>query len=510
MDKMTHSQHGAFSELATIARGAGITLIGSAASKGLLFVYIILLARFLSNNDLGLYFLGFSIAFFLTILATLGLDAGVVRFIAISSAGKDPLKTRSIFLSSLRIAAVSGTVTAILTFLFSDMIANRIFHKPELSFVIKFFSVAIPIDSLLKIAISSLHGLKQIARSVFCENVALIGARFSLTFIFMYGFGWNISAVIAAHILSSLFSFSMACFFVVKKTNSAIVRKPGEYHAGPLLRYSMPMMFSAFVFNVSRQVDVLILGSLVAATQVGFYSAAVRLVAIGEIVFVIFQPIFHPFVAELSEKKEFRKISSLLKTITRWNVIISLPVFLLLVCFPEFFVQIYGKEFLVASACLSVLAAASLFSPISNLPNSVIFMSGHPEITVKNNIIALILNALLNYYFISRFGIIGAALATAISVLSVALLRILEVYYLHRIHPFSRDFWKPYAAGIISIAFTLLINKIFQIEYSFSHIPLFLVFLACYSFLIILFRFNKEDLYMKELVKRKMLSIVKI
>lgn len=506
---MTKEQGEGFLELTTIARGAGISLIGSVVGKGLFFLYIIFLAKLLSNNDLGLYFLGLSIVFFLTIFATLGLDAGALRFIAIYNVEKDKSKMRGILLSSIGITVVSSTTIAITTFFLSDLIAVHIFHKPDLGFVIKWFSLAIPVDSILKIAVGTLQGLKQITHSVVCESVALIGTRFALTLILLYSFGGNILAVIAAHAFSSLFSLTMAYFFLMRKSSMNMGSRSIEYTTGELLRYSVPMMFSTFVFNISRQVDVLILGSLVAATQVGFYSAAARLIAVGEIVFVIFQPIFHPFIAELSEKKKFDKIASLLKTITRWNVIIGLPIFLLLLCFPDFFVQIYGKEFLVASACLSILAAANLFSPVSNLPNSVIFMSGHPEITVKNNVIALVLNAFLNYYFISRFGIIGAALATATSILSVALLRILEVYYLLRIHPFSRDFLKPYAAGAMSVAVTLLINKAFHIESSFSQVLLFLVFLVCYGFLIILFRFNKEDLYMKEVLKRKALSIIK-
>ena len=70
-----------FGDLSKITKGAGVTLSGNMAGKALLFFYTIFLAKVLGTGDLGIYFLGITIVRLLTILANLGLGAGVVRYL---------------------------------------------------------------------------------------------------------------------------------------------------------------------------------------------------------------------------------------------------------------------------------------------------------------------------------------------------------------------------------------------------------------------------------------------
>ena len=135
------------------------------------------------------------------------------------------------------------------------------------------------------------------------------------------------------------------------------------------------MVFSAFLNNLNRQIDILMLGLFVTAAEVGIYGVAARLVVLALVAFDIFQPIFAPFVSDLHAKKDMATLSKLLKILTKWGIIMSFPIFLSLLCFPAFFLHFFGKNFGQGTSCLITLVIAFTLSSSSGLTNLVIFKS---------------------------------------------------------------------------------------------------------------------------------------
>jgi O-antigen/teichoic acid export membrane protein len=79
-------------------------------------------------------------------------------------------------------------------------------------------------------------------------------------------------------------------------------------------------------------------------------------------------------------------------------------------------------------------------------------MSGKQRLEVVNTITMVGLNFLLNLLLIPRFGIHGAAVATGISIASVNLLKLLQVYFLFGLQPYtSRYFRGIIAIGVASV-----------------------------------------------------------
>lgn len=497
------------SDLSKITKGAGIILGGVIGGKGLLLFYTIFLAKVLSPRELGLYFLGITIVGFLAVLSNIGLRIGVTRFVAIYNGKNDPQRMKGTILISVGITLLPSLTMAGIVFLLGDFVSTFIFHKPELGKVIKLLSLSIPFDSLMWIFLAATRGLKFMHYTAYIENLAWIGLRFLFALLFLFGFGMRLEGVLLAYLVSSFFSACLAFYYVNKLIPLVDKKLTPIFEVKNLLKFSIPMVFSIFLGNLTRQIDILMLGLFISAAMVGIYSIAVRIIAFAEVVFRIFLPIFNPFVAELHDKKEFSKLSNLLKAITRWNVTISFPIFLCLLFSPGFFLHFFGTEFIQASICLSILTIAHLFSSVSGLPSSIIFMSGRSDITFKNNSAMLLLNVILNYLLIPKYGILGAAIATGISLVLIAFIRIVEVYYLMKIHPFRTDLWKPIIGGLISLVIILFLYKGFLIPGNTFMIILFLIFSLIYCSLIYFFKLSEEDLYIKAIIKKKLGSFIR-
>ncbi len=497
------------SDLSKIIKGAGINLGGMIGRNGLFFFYTIFLARVLEIGDLGLYFLGVTIVGFLAVLSNLGLNVGVTRFVAIYNSRKDFRRLKGTVQISAAITLLPSLITMCLIFLLGDLIATSIFHKPELGKVIKILSLSIPFDSLMWIFLAATRGLKFMQYTAYTQHFTWIGLRYLFAVLFVFGFGIKLKGAVLAYVMSSIISAGMAFYFANKLIPFFDKKVVPIFEVRNLLKFSIPMVFSTFLNNLNKQIDILMLGLFVTAAEVGIYGVAARLVVLALVVFRIFQPIFEPFVSYLHAKTEMETLSKMLKVITKWGVTMSFPIFLSLLCFPAFFLHFFGNKFMQGASCLIILAIAHILSAFSGLTSSVIYMSGRSDITFKNNLTALIANVILNYLLIPQYGILGAALATGISLVLIAFFVILESYYLMKLHPFSIDWWKPILAGLISSTLTLSLRTIIPAEGTDVNIALLFIFFLFYILLIYSFKLSSADLYVKSLIHKKLLFFIR-
>jgi O-antigen/teichoic acid export membrane protein len=497
-------------DLSKIGKGAGITLLGFLGGRGVMFVLTFFLAKSLGPNDLGVYFLGITIIGFLTVLAPLGTDVGVVRFVAIYVSRNDISRAKGTILTAAGLTLAVSFIIILFTWLLADFVGSKVFHERALSATLKLLVLATPLDSLMNVFLGGTRGFKLMQYSAYTKNLFWIGSRFVLAILLIWVFGMGLQGAILAYLGSSVLSATVALYYLNKLLPLNDFSIHPRFEPRGLVKFSVPMVFSTVIHNLMRQTDVLMIGVFLSATQVGAYSVAVRLIIVAEVFFMAFQPIFHPFVAELHDLKEFKRLSNLLKVLTHWGVAASFPIFLCLLAFPTFFLRFFGKGFLQAASCLSVLALAHIFSSLSSLPNAMIFMSGRSDITLKNNTALLVTNVALNYLLIPKLGILGAAMGTGISLLVIALIRIIEVYQLMKVHPFRLYLLKPVGAGSIALATTVFFHKTLLHDGNvFVTGTLLAGFLLLYILLLCLFKLNKEDLYIKDVIRSKFMTAVK-
>ena len=99
---------------------------------------------------------------------------------------------------------------------------------------------------------------------------------------------------------------------------------------------------------------------------------------------------------------------------------------------------------------LKILLTGIFIQTIFGLGSSTLSMSGNTSFNLINVSIALILNISLNYILIPLYGIVGAALSTAIALFILSILRFIENIVLMKLNLFSIKLIKPIISGIIT------------------------------------------------------------
>jgi O-antigen/teichoic acid export membrane protein len=102
---------------------------------------------------------------------------------------------------------------------------------------------------------------------------------------------------------------------------------------------------------------------------------------------------------------------------------------------------------------------------------------GNTKLSMLNSFIVLMTNVGLNIALIPEHGIIGAAIATATSLIIGGLLGVIEIYVLYRLQPFRLGHFK-YLTAALSIGFILYIIQLQFTKLTFLVLIVMIIILA--------------------------------
>jgi len=106
-----------------------------------------------------------------------------------------------------------------------------------------------------------------------------------------------------------------------------------------------------------------------------------------------------------------------------------------------------GREFAEARWALIVLAVAQLVNAGVGAVGFLLQMTGKQDWFLVNNLTTAAMNIGLNVWLIPRWGIVGAAAATGISLAVNNLMGLVQVWLFHRLQPWNRRYVRILVAG---------------------------------------------------------------
>jgi O-antigen/teichoic acid export membrane protein len=496
--------------LKLLAKSSIIVFIGLFLSKILIYVYRIIIARYFGPEVYGLFSLSIMAVGWFIAFSSFGLSEGLLRYISFYRGKKQEKKINHIFKISLITLFFSGIISAVLLFFLSEFISINIFHNPDLIIFLQVFSILIPVTVLSKVYLSAIRSFEMISWHTFIINILqnAIKVVFLVLFILI---GLKSSAVIFSYFLGfagTLLAAYLVCRYKIKKIfkSSKLEEKIRTGATKALFSYSWPFMFISLVTFIFHWTDSFIIGYFKTAIEVGFYNAAVPLIALFGLTAELFMRLFFPLITKEYARKNFKVIKELSQQVGKWIFILNLPLFIIMFLFPGAIINIlFGKEYLVAATALRILSILGFFSTISFISYNLLTITGRSKLVMIDLIIAAIINLVLNILLIPKYGINGAAFSTLISNTFFYLILVIQV---HRVFSFI-----PIRKKIIKISFIALIPTIFLIFIKKSMpINLFsLILLGCSFFLLYLFLifitkcFDKNDIMILKDLKGKLL-----
>ncbi|MEL6345111.1 MAG: flippase [Myxococcota bacterium] len=314
----------------------------------------------------------------------------------------------------------------------------------------------IVVIAFLHFLVGGLRAFKDMKGNALTYQIALPAGMFVgvllLVGVFEMGVWGALLAVAAAHVFSLLATAVRAWRHYGRLLRDRTVQP--IYALREQLKYSLPNGVMGIVSRLNLWMDIVMLGILSTESETGIYTVAASLATIGAMPATSLNTIFNPFISELTHIKAFDRLNGLLQSVTRWLFFISTPVFVVLLMVPDAALWIFDEAYLASRASLMVLVLGQVIWVLFAPANRIIPMAGHAMLNLINGLVALTLTVILNYWLIPKYGGLGAAMGTAITLSAWSTWRLFEVYHLYQLFPFSRRtlaFLVPTAA-IVGVA----------------------------------------------------------
>ncbi len=486
--------------LSKIAKGAAYLLAGTAAGKIFSFLNRIILARHYTPAEYGIYAMFLTIVSLTTVLATLGLGEGVARFIGYYRDRKD--KISQIVSSALFVVIATSFLACVFLFFLRDEIAEILLHNPEASKAITFGIVAaffMPITSVLANVARGFEKAKEYA------VISSFGIPFGLFLVIIACATINASIHFLILGVGILYLFlSLMYFRIVKELAKISIFNVSKETAKTLLSFSAPLVISSILGMVMARTDTLMLGYFYGDKVVGIYNVAVPVAKQLGLFLGLVAFIYGPFCSALYSKKKIKEIGRIYQVLTKWVFFAAFPFFALLFAFPEATINLlFGKEYVAAAKALQILAAAFMVNVTLGLNSYTLVIIGETRFILFSNLVGASLNVFLNYILIPKYGMAGAAAASAASILVVNLLASAKLYSVSGIQPLTPTYIKSIVAGLLSLFLMDFISGFFKVNIVIA-LLLLVTFLLMYAAILILLRaFDREDIELMRKIGKK-------
>ncbi len=489
-------------ELCGIARGAGINFFGKIFSALFQYVYLIVISKILGASILGGFLLGLTVVNFAALISRLGLDVGVIKFVAQYCACKDMERVKGVVTMALIISGLAGVVIALLVFCNATFLSDFFSGKPGFKQVIKVLSPTIPMISLMWIALSATQGAKIMKYTTYAQHITLPLVNLSAV-LFLYWFGLRLDGVVAAFVISYI-TVTLLSFAFLGRTFPLWQQVQPIFDVKALLSVSMPLFLVVFLNFGLLWTDTIMLGYFRSSAEVGIYNVVVKTALLISMILTSFNAIFAPVISDLHSRNRLRRLESLFKTVTKWVLVISLPAFSIMTVLSNNILSLFGPDFVHGARSLEILAFAQLVNAGVGSVGFMLAMTGRQQLVLLNTFMIFLVNVGLNYYLIPQYGMLGAATATGTATILLNLLMLIEVGLILRITPFSSQFFKVLALGAAVFMLMFMVKHFGPQLNSLFELVLYPVIFVCLFFWLF-FRWGagEDDALILSMIKSK-------
>lgn len=457
--------------LGSIGISAVLILGGTFFSQVFGLTTRVVMTRYLPLADYGNVALGITILNVLGLIALLGMTEALPRFIP---RAEDALDERRIVGSVFQVSFGLAVLIGIASFLSADLVASAVFDEPSLSGIVRIFSLSLPFYVLYRLSLRGIQGYGKTFANVVVKNAVEPVFRLAFVVILVLA-GFGLYGAAAGYALGFVVA-GIAGVYALLRTGSLSTRSLATIDVGSrrreILSFSLPLAVTGGVGLIAQQSDILVLGILSTSEDVGVYDVAFLAAQFLLVVSPAINYLFQPLVSGYEKEGEIDKMAELYTITTRWAVVLPFPLFVLFFLFPEQSLGlVFGPEYRRGGAALSILVLGYYLDRFTGFSGSLLAAMGKTNVIMYISVITHTLNVLLNVVLIAMYGIIGAAIATAVTRI---LNNSLKFLYLHReagIHPFKPTFIRP----VLLMMATVTLVFVFQLA---GYVPADLVAVA--------------------------------
>jgi len=416
---------------AKLVRMASGSFVINVTGAGIAFALQLFLARILNASGYGAYMYVITWINFLTLVSVLGFDTASLRFVPQYIAKKEVKLALGFIVRSKQI--VLFTSLCIIVAMSSYLLVDKQNLGIELYQVFIVGLALLPIHSLIRINGSVLQGLQCLLLSLTIQVIIrpiLIATGVVTAFYYCNNKETLVEAAMISNVLSGLVVAICLSLYLKRRLVKIEVGQKAKFNTKNWIKTALPLLLNSGFHVVLAQGDILLIGYLLNAEQVGLYAAANKTASLVIFILTAVNSVAAPMISQLYGEGDMRKLQRVATISARVTFVVSLPICLTLMVFNEYIISMFGEEFIKGGVVLSILSGAQLITALTGSVGYILIMTGNQNRAIGILAGAAIINLSLNVLLIPEYGIVGAAIATVASTLIWNILMYISTYKL--------------------------------------------------------------------------------
>jgi O-antigen/teichoic acid export membrane protein len=366
------------------------------------FLLVIIATQYLSKSDFGLLTYANTILVFLLPFFGFGMHQALIRF---GSIVNSQIEKKNLFIFTLKKGIKFSVILLILIIILSPILTSNLKNSRIYLLILSFQLISLFMYQMICIYSRLLNLNKLYAQITVLKSFFLVVSAFLLA----VNFG-SIGYVVALSVMPFLISV-----FYIKKLNLLSIKDDFQLNLNykEYLLYGLYTSLGGVLSQLLYAVDILLIGNILKdETSVAFYKVSSIIPFSILILPIIF--IKTDFVV-LANKSVNDKVFIKNYYLNYLKIFAVLSVFLIFFFYLfssqliGVFADVYQDDSLMLVFGIGIVGAILFRVPLGNILSAI----GLAKVNTINSLIILILNIIFSYIFITKYGILGAAIVTA-------------------------------------------------------------------------------------------------
>ncbi|MCI5194736.1 MAG: flippase [Candidatus Electrothrix sp. AW5] len=417
-----------------LIKGGTWAFAGKVASLIMGLVLSSFLARLLSPEDMGAYFLALNLATFFSIFSRMGVDNSLQRFVAEALGRGQPHVACTIIRKGLTLTLISALLVAVVVYLWvGPWINQHLFTSERLGNSISFVSFWLILLTFQNIFTAVFQGAQQIQKAVIVNG--LLTSSVATVFIAYYLMvkGQALLSEVLPWILIAggcNILFALLALMNNKTISNKSVKKNKSVGYIGLISHSWPLLVNAIMMFTLSQSGLWVMGAFASDAEVASYGAAIRMVVLTSMTLVIVNIILPPLIVHLHADNQKERLEKVLRSTATIAAIPALAVLLCYIFLGGWILEIvFGEHYRAGATVLMITSLGQVANVLVGSCGYVLVMTGHNYLIMFISIASSVIAFTGSLLLVQSYGSTGVAIGYTFAMLVQQLAMLLFARY---------------------------------------------------------------------------------
>ena len=483
-------------QLAEVARGGTLNLIGAGVSAATTVGVTVFVTRRFSLPVAGAFFTATSAFLIVEAVASLGANVGLVYFIArLRSLGEEkriptilraaviPVIVASLLLTAIMIGVAEPLAKVLLS---GGLAKGGAVSSAAVAQALRALALTLPFAALLDTYLGVGRGYRDMRPTVVIDKIgrsivqllgiivavaagsaALLAPLWALPYVPAAAIAWFWVRRIRRRPskgprgmpdvppeLAALLAISTPVPKIkgaLQRGSRTAARRLANANPRGFWQFTTPRGIASLASITLQRIDIVLVAILMGPGWAAVYTAATRFLVAGQLGNMAISMAAQPRFTELFALGDRRSASVIYQVTTAWLVLLTWPLYLLAIVYGPVVLSVFGHSYKAGADVMLILGLTMLLATACGQVDMVLITTGRSSWSLINGLLAVGVNVGLDLVLIPRYGITGAAIGWAVAIIVTNLMPMAQLASSIHLQPFGRG--TILAAGLSVVSF---------------------------------------------------------